>query len=122
MRPDIRAFDHSSSLLPILKSFQENEFKLAIVTEVPTASEDDDHFKLDPRPRVIGVVSQEDIVEDILQGEIQDEGDLVETKNQRVVVKQKLVLMFTDKRAGQVLNQAELHAVREFLENDLGPF
>ena len=69
MRPDVRAFDHSTSLLPILKSFQENDFKLAIVTEVPVA-EDEDHFRFDPRPRVIGVVSQEDIVENILQGEI----------------------------------------------------
>lgn len=65
----MRAFDHSTSLLPILKSFQENDFKLAIVTEVPVA-EDEDHFRFDPRPRVIGVVSQEDIVENILQGEI----------------------------------------------------
>jgi CBS domain containing-hemolysin-like protein len=69
VRPDVRAFDHSTSLLPILKSFQENDFKLAIVTEVPVA-EDEDHFRFDPRPRVIGVVSQEDIVENILQGEI----------------------------------------------------
>jgi CBS domain containing-hemolysin-like protein len=70
VRPDVRAFDHSTSLLPVLKSFQENEFKLAIVTEVPVAAEDEDHFRFDPKPRIIGVVSQEDIIENILQGEI----------------------------------------------------
>jgi CBS domain containing-hemolysin-like protein len=79
VRPDIRAFDHSQSLLPILKSFQENEFKLAIVTEVPPQNDEDG--ELDPKPRVIGVVSQEDIVEDILKGEIEDEYNLVEMKN-----------------------------------------
>jgi CBS domain containing-hemolysin-like protein len=51
---------------------------MAVVTEVPQNDEDGE---LDPKPRVIGVVSQEDIVEDILKGEIEDEFNLVEMKN-----------------------------------------
>lgn len=43
-------------------------------------------------------------------------------KNQQIIIKQKLALLFSDKKAGQVLNSAELHAVKEFLENDLTPF
>lgn len=43
-------------------------------------------------------------------------------KNHQIIVKQKLALMFSDKKAVQVLNQAELHAVREYLENDLSQF
>lgn len=85
-----------------MKSFQENEFKLAIVTEVPPQNDEDG--ELDPRPRVIGVVSQEDIVEDILKGEIEDEYNLVEMKNQRVMIKQKLALMFSDRKANNVIN------------------
>ena len=92
---------------------------MAVVTEVPQNDEDGE---LDPKPRVIGVVSQEDIVEDILKGEIEDEYNLVEMKNQRVMIKQKLALMFSDRKANNVINQAELLAVREFLENELIPF
>jgi hypothetical protein len=33
--------------------------------------------------------------------------------------RQQLALMFSDRKAKEVLNHAELQAVREYLENDL---
>ena len=56
LRPDVRAFNHSANLLPILKQFKNNEFQLAIVTEVPNSFEDEDLVR-DPRPRVVGIVT-----------------------------------------------------------------
>ena len=37
-------------------------------------------------------------------------------------LRQQLAIVFSDRRASAVLNHAEIHAVREFLEVELAPF
>ena len=47
----------------------------------------------------------EDIIEEIIMDEIEDEFELMDEKNQRKILKEKLVLLFTDHEAEKFLNE-----------------
>ena len=72
----------------------------------------------DPTKKVIGIVTLEDIIEEIIQDEIEDEWDNYignDFKNQRELMKEKLVLLFTDHQAEKSLNEHEIKACLEFM-------
>ena len=64
---------------------------------------------------MIGIVTLEDIIEEIIQEEIEDEYELLDEKNQRKMIKEKLVMLFTDHEASKVLIEEEIRAILEFL-------
>ena len=54
--------------------------------------------------------------------EIEDEYELLDEKNQRKMLKEKLVMLFTDHEAQKVLNEEEIKACLEFLQKYVKPF
>lgn len=76
----------------------------------------------DPYNKVIGIVTLEDIIEEIIQEEIEDEYELIDEKNQRKLLKEKLVVLFTDHEAQKVLTEEEIRACLEFMQKYIGPF
>lgn len=66
---------------------------MAIITKV---IENDDK---DPEFRKIGIVTVEDIVEELLSSDIADERELGLIKGERRKKKEKLVMLFNDHRA-----------------------
>lgn len=67
----------------------------------------------------------EDIIEEIIQDEIEDEWDGYagnDFKNQRELMKEKLILLFTDHQAEKILNEQEIKACLEFLQKYVEPF
>jgi len=60
-------------------------------------------------------VTLEDIIEEIIQDEIEDEYEIGEEKLNRQIIKEKLVLLFTDHEAEKVLNEKEIKACLEYL-------
>ena len=63
----------------------------------------------------MGIVTIEDIVEEILQEEIEDERENENVKGDRKHMKNKLIYLFTDQKAKDQLNDAEIVAICEFL-------
>ena len=94
VRHDLQACDHSERLHSVLSKFKENDLQIVIVTEVEPIEDDKEtkEFQLKIidglKQRVIGIVTREDIIEDILQEDIKDEGDLQETRQQRNLIRQ----------------------------------
>lgn len=64
----------------------------------------------------IGIVTIEDIVEEILQEEIEDERENENIKGGRKHMKNKIIHLFTDIKAKDQLNDAEIIAICEFLQ------
>lgn len=85
-------------LEPLLGYFKKGLTHIGIVTEI-----DEGDGKRDPVRKVIGIVTLEDIIEEIIQDEIEDEYELVDDRKDRQLMKEKLVLLFTDNRAETVL-------------------
>jgi hypothetical protein len=82
--------------------------------------EDPSGLSMDPTLRKIGIVTLEDLVEEILQEEIEDERENM--REERKKLRQQLAFVFSDRHASDVLNRAELIAVREYLEIELPVF
>lgn len=70
----------------------------------------------------MGIVTMEDIIEEIIQDEIEDEYELIDEKNQRKLLKEKLVMLFTDHEAQKVLLEQEIRAILEFMQKYVKPF
>lgn len=114
---DVIAVDESDKLEPLLGYFKKGLTHIGIVTAIVKNDETKDYTK-----KVIGIVTLEDIIEEIIQEEIEDEYELIDEKNQRKLLKEKLVMLFTDHEAQKVLTEEELRAVLEFLQKYVKPF
>lgn len=114
---DVIAVEDQDKLEPLLGYFKKGLTHIGIVTQTIIG----DGMK-DPTKKVIGIVTLEDIIEEIIQDEIEDEYELLDEKNQRKLLKEKLVVLFTDHQATKVLNEEEIKACLEFLQRYVRPF
>ena len=112
---DIVYIDHTTSCLRVLTQFKEGSTHMAIVTKVDTDE------PTDPYLRKIGLITLEDIIEEVIGGEIEDEyeGD---GKEERQNQKKQLLTLFMKRQAGNILQENELKAVQEFLSSYVAPF
>ena len=109
---EVIAVDHEDKLEPLLGYFKKGLTHIAIVTQIKDNKENRDR---DPTKEVVGIVTLEDIIEEIIMDEIEDEYELLDEKNQRKILKDKLLTLFTDHEAQRVLNEEEIKACLEFL-------
>jgi metal transporter CNNM len=91
---DVIAVDETDKLEPLLGYFKKGLTHIGIVTAINKETETKDYTK-----KVIGIVTLEDIIEEIIQEEIEDEYELIDEKNHRKVLKEKLIMLFTDHEA-----------------------
>ena len=102
---DVILIDYHTKLEPILSYFKKGDTHMGIITRVVQESGKDPEFKK------VGIITLEDIVEELLAEEIEDERDLGSMKGERKRMKEKLFMIFSDHKAQNMLNQAELTAV-----------
>ena len=88
---EVVSIDHGSNCLRVLSYFKEGGTHLAIVTKVETEE------KKDPYLKKIGLITLEDIIEEILGAEIVDEfeGHEEQTRLQR----EQLLALFVNQKA-----------------------
>jgi len=96
--------NHNDSCLSTLKRFQNGKIHLAIVTQVVT------EHAMDPYLKKIGVITLEDIIEQILDDKIEDEYENTGKKASRLQ-KEQLLALFHSRQAGKNLEENELKAV-----------
>jgi len=73
---DVIAVDEKDRLEPLLGYFKKGLTHIAIVTQTILG----DGLR-DPSKKVIGIVTLEDIIEEIIQEDIEDEYELIDEKN-----------------------------------------
>lgn len=76
---EVIAIDHKTKLEPVLQFFKRGEFQMAIVTQVF----EDPEGMADPVLKKVGIITLEDIIEELLQEEIEDERDAKDTRVDR---------------------------------------
>lgn len=113
---DIVAVDDHDKIEPILNYFKKGLTHFGVVCKIV------EQTGLDPVKKVVGIVTMEDIIEELLGDEIQDEYEAQEERNQRKILKEKLALYYTDNRAGKMIDDSELKACLQFLETYCHPF
>lgn len=116
---DIIAIQDEDKLEPLLGFFKKGLTHIGIVTQIV------DNGERDNTKKVIGIVTLEDIIEEVIQDEIEDEWDTfagIDVKNQREQMKEKLVLLFTDQHTSNNLNEQEIKACLEFMQRYVKPF
>ena len=107
--------DHATKLEPILSYFKKGHSHMGIVTQVETVDEDKD-----PQLKVLGVVTLDDIIEELVQREPEEDYQ----SGEKLRMKEKLVLLFNDNSLSSqgVLSEPERQAVCEFLQKQVKPF
>jgi len=113
---DVIAVNEKDKLEPLLGYFKKGMTHIGIVT---TTVEDD---VKDAYRKVAGIVTLEDIIEEIIAEDIEDEYEPFDEKNARRQVKQKLVMLFTEHQAGKVLSEEEYRAAFDFVHKYVKPF
>lgn len=109
--------EENDKIEPLLDSFKKGHSHIGVVTAVKPRV----HGK-DPTRYVAGIVTMEDIIEELIQDEIEDEYEDNVVRNERKVLKEKLVLYYTDHQASKVLVDNEVKACLQFLEHYVRPF
>ena len=87
---DVLLIDQGTKLQPIMSYFKKGDTHMGIVTQV--VQEDG----RDPELKKIGIITLEDIIEELLSEEIEDEAETDKIKEDRKRVKDKLQLLFSD--------------------------
>ncbi|CDW71668.1 ancient conserved domain protein 2 [Stylonychia lemnae] len=113
---DIIAIDVETKLEPVLSYFKGNSTHMGLVTRK--------HKVIGSELSImnIGIITLEDIVEEILQEEIEDERETQNLKGERKLLKNKLIYLFTNHKAKNQLNEAEILAICEFLHLKVDSF
>ena len=109
---DVVQIDHQTKLEPLLSFFKKGQSHLAVVTRVEQSKEDKD-----PELKMIGIITLEDIIKELVENKEEEEVDFVQLKGEQLRHKEKLVLLFSDekKNGGSTLSDVEAQAVCEFL-------
>ena len=111
---DVVQIDHQTKLEPVLTFFKKGQSHMAVVTKVDQVEDKD------PELKMIGIITLEDIIEELVDNKDDDDGDdNKETQGENLRHKDKLVLLFSDQNArgaGYTLNEVEAEAVVEFLQ------
>jgi len=115
---DIVAVPADDKLEPLLGYFKKGHSHLGVVYKIV----DQTTTGRDPYREVIGIVTLEDIIEEIIMDEIEDEYEPFDDKNNRQILKEKLIYIFTEHEADKVLNEQEIRACLEFLQKYVKPF
>lgn len=114
---DVICCDENDAIEPVLYFFKKGLSHMSIVTRTVIGK-----HGLDPTKQVVGIVTMEDIIEELIQEEIEDEADAHEENKNRNVLREKLVVFYTDSRAEKILSETEYRSVLHFLQNYVKPF
>lgn len=113
---DVIQIDHETQLQPILTFFKKGQTHIGVVTKVV---EEDGK---DPEYRKVGIITLEDILEEILVHHEDDDSEIDELRGERKRLKEKLVLLFSDQKPGKGLNETGIYAVSEYLQKQVKAF
>lgn len=94
---DVIAVDGEDKLEPLLGYFKKGLTHIGIVTTTHIEPMGRDYTK-----KVIGIVTLEDIIEEIIQEEIEDENEMNDNQNERTILREKLMMLFTDHESYKV--------------------
>ena len=112
------AIDCNDKLEPLMGFFKRGTTHIGVVTKI---KEEDKNFVRDPVRINIGIVTLEDIIEEIIAEEIDDEFK-AESKHEKKQQKDRLMTLFMDHEAENVLSAQEIKACLEFLQQYVKPF
>eukprot|EP00347_Sterkiella_histriomuscorum_P015763 403355771 len=111
--------DENTRLEPILTYFKKGQSHLAIITRV------EQHLDKDPSIRMIGIITLEDIIEELIELDNEQKNNLLkngEDDADKLSLKEKLVLLFSSGHGGKTLSNEEIIAVCEFLQKQVKAF
>lgn len=109
---NVVTIDHNTKLDPILTYFKKGNNHMGIVTKV------EQYEDRDPAIKMIGIITLEDIIEELIQKDDEKEEKEQEfsyLEGEKLRHKEKLLLLFSGERGGKTLSQEEMLAVCEFL-------